>query len=437
MLDYYKENIQFYFILLFWLAAGVVGGPLIFLVLPLSLLLMMKKGMHQELFLGFFFILILSDSELDRLEFAKNLKVVYLLLLTGFLIIEREEFKSSNFLFKIYIPFFLLAIFCLVFTETIFVGFQKTLSYIIMFIIIPKFITKLYKEQGAKALKNIIYFGTTILLIGFVLFFLHKDYVYNDVIKRYMGVFGNPNGLGLYCFLLFTLFFTVNDIYDGLFSRNDKIIIYIVMLSSIIMSNSRNGFISVAILIVFDRFFQKSALLGFIVSFILIISNVMFSEKIPELIKQFGLESFFRLNTLQELSGRAVAWQFAWKNIQHNYFIGKGFGYDEFLMRANYRMLGKLGTQGGVHSSYLSLWLNFGLVGVITYLRSFFLVFFKASKISKLSFSIMYAVLFSAAFEGLFIGSLNPQMIILLMIITIISDEFFIPKEELTLVSIE
>jgi len=322
MLDYYKENIQFYFILLFWLAAGVVGGPLIFLVLPLSLLLMMKKGMHQELFLGFFFILILSDSELDRLEFAKNLKVVYLLLLTGFLIIEREEFKSSNFLFKIYIPFFLLAIFCLVFTETIFVGFQKTLSYIIMFIIIPKFITKLYKEQGAKALKNIIYFGTTILLIGFVLFFLHKDYVYNDVIKRYMGVFGNPNGLGLYCFLLFTLFFTVNDIYDGLFSRNDKIIIYIVMLSSIIMSNSRNGFISVAILIVFDRFFQKSALLGFIVSFILIISNVMFSEKIPELIKQFGLESFFRLNTLQELSGRAVAWQCAWKNIQHNYFIG-------------------------------------------------------------------------------------------------------------------
>jgi len=106
-------------------------------------------------------------------------------------------------------------------------------------------------------------------------------------------------------------------------------------------------------------------------------------------------------------------------------------------MRANYRMLGKLGTQGGVHSSYLSLWLNFGLVGVITYLRSFFLVFFKASKISKLSFSIMYAVLFSAAFEGLFIGSLNPQMIILLMIITIISDEIFIPKEELTLVSIE
>ena len=37
----------------------------------------------------------------------------------------------------------------------------------------------------------------------------------------------------------------------------------------------------------------------------------------------------------------------------------------------------------------------------------------------------MYAVLFSAAFEGLFIGSLNPQMIILLMVITVISDKMY------------
>jgi hypothetical protein len=436
MLDYYKENIQFYFILLFWVIVGIAGGPLIFLILPLSVLLMMKKEMYQELLLGFFFILILSDSELDQLDFAKNLKVVYLLLLTGFLIVEKSEFQSSNFLFKIFIPFFLVALFCLFFTETFFVGFQKSLSYIIMFILIPKFFTKLYRDKGVIVLKNIVYFGTTILLFGFILFVIHREYVYNPIIHRYMGVFGNPNGLGLYCFLLFTFYFTLNDIYEGLFSRNEKIFIYIVMLSSIVMSNSRNGFMSVAILILFDRFFQKSVLLGFIVSFILVLSNIMFSEKIPELIKQFGLESFFRLNTLQELSGRAVAWEFAWKNIQNNYFIGKGFGYDEFLMRANYRMLGKLGTQGGVHSSYLSLWLNFGLIGLITYLRSFFLVFFKSSKTTKLGFSIMYAVLFASTFEGLFIGSLNPQMIILLMTITVISDDVFIPKD-LTALSLE
>jgi hypothetical protein len=41
----------------------------------------------------------------------------------------------------------------------------------------------------------------------------------------------------------------------------------------------------------------------------------------------------------------------------------------------------------------------------------------------------MYAVLFSAAFEGLFIGSLNPQMIILLITITIISDPDFKTEE--------
>ena len=101
-------------------------------------------------------------------------------------------------------------------------------------------------------------------------------------------------------------------------------------------------------------------------------------------------------------------------------------------MRANYVYLEKMGTQGGVHSSYLSLWMNFGLIGLLIYMRSYFLVFIKAIKIRRLSFAVMYAVLFSAAFEGLFIGSLNPDMIVLLMVITLLGDNSF-DKQELEL----
>ena len=425
MLTYLKENIQFYSILFLWIAVGMFGGPLIYLVLPGSVLILKQKGMYEELFIGFFFILILSDSEIPRLEFAKNIKVVYLCLLALFVILDNKEFSPFNSLYKIFIPFFIVTLICLVFSPTFFIGFQKTFSYIIMFFLIPNFITKLHRDNGVRSLKSIIYFGTLMLLLGFVLYIVDKGYAFNSIIGRYNGVFGNPNGLGLYCFLLFTLFFTLNDVYEDLFERREKIFVYLVIMASIIGSNSRNAFISVAILIVFDKFFKKSIFLGIIASIVIIVGNIMISEQIPVLIKAFGLESFFRLNTLTELSGRAVAWQFAWSKIQNNYFIGKGFGYDEFTMRANYKMLSKMGTQGGVHSSYLSLWLNFGLIGALVYLRSFFLVFIKALKISNLSFSIMYAVLFAAAFEGLFIGSLNPQMIILLIIITVISDESF------------
>ena len=315
------------------------------------------------------------------------------------------------------------------FSPSLFVGFQKTFSYILMFILVPNIVTRLFRETGQKFFKNLIYFGTTICLAGFILYAIKKEYAFNAIIGRYNGVFGNPNGLGLYAFLLFALFFTLNDIYENMFTRNEKILIYFAILFSIVFSNSRNAFLSVVILVLFAAIFKKSSFLGLIMSIVLFVVNLLVADYIPILIKQLGLESFFRLHTLQELSGRAVAWQFAWTKIQNNYFISRGFGYDEFTMRANYHMLSRMGTQGGVHSSYLSLWLNFGLVGALLYMRSFFLVFIKAIKINRVSFSIMYAVLFSAAFEGLFIGSLNPQMIILLITITIISDPDFKTEE--------
>lgn len=411
------------------MVVGIVGGPVIYVVLPLTMILMRQKGMWEELFLGFFFILILSDSELNFFVFAKSVKVVYLVLLAIFFVLDLDDFRPLNLLFQQFGVFFLVAIICLFLSPTIFISFQKTFSYILMFILIPNFITRLYRSNGEQFFKNLIYFGTTILIVGFILYFIQPSYAFSSIIHRYNGVFGNPNGLGLYTFLLFALFYTLNDVFENLFTVKEKVIMYSSMLLSIVFSNSRNAFISVVILIVFDRFFKKSSFLGIIFSFILFIASLLISDYIPILIKQMGLESFFRLNTLQELSGRAVAWQFAWSKIQNNYFISRGYGYDEFTMRANYHMLSKMGTQGGVHSSYLSLWLNFGLVGLLVYLRSFLLIFIKAIKINRLSFSIMYAVLFSAAFEGLFIGSLNPQMIILIITMTIISDSGFYEKE--------
>ncbi len=425
MIEYYKENLQFYIILFVWLLVGMVAGPVVYLVLPASLILMRQKGMWEELFIGFFFILILSDSELPVLLFAKNIKIVYLVMLAGFFIKDNEEFRPFSKIHTYFIPFFIIGIICLFFSPSLFIGFQKTFSYILMFILIPNFVTKLYRDHKETFFRNLIFFGATICIAGFLLYFVKKEYAFNAIIGRYNGIFGNPNGLGLYAFLLFALFFTLNDIYEDLFSRLEKGIVYFAILFSIIFSNSRNAFISVVILIVFENFFKRSSFLGIIMSIILFSASLLISDYIPILIRQLGLESFFRLNTLQELSGRAVAWQFAWHKIQNNYFLSRGFGYDEFTMRANYHMLSKMGTQGGVHSSYLSLWLNFGLVGMLVYLRSFFLTFFKAIKINRVSFSIMYAVLFSAAFEGLFIGSLNPQMIILLITITILCDSDF------------
>jgi O-antigen ligase len=81
--------------------------------------------------------------------------------------------------------------------------------------------------------------------------------------------------------------------------------------------------------------------------------------------------------------------------------------------------------EGGVHNSYLILWLNTGLIGVIVYFRSFFLSFFKANKNTKLAFPIMFSVMFSINFEPWLMSSLNPFTIGFLLILTLMTEDIF------------
>ena len=253
MLEYYVKNVQFYIILSVWLVVGMYAGPAIFVVLPFTLFLMRNKGMWEELLIGFFFILILSDSLVPALHFAKNIKIVYLVVLAGFVVLDFEEFAPLNNLYRVFIPFFLIAILCLFFSPSLFIGFQKTFSYILMVVLIPTFMSKFYRDGKEFVFRSIIYFGVTILLAGFVLYFVKRDYAYIALIHRFTGVFGNPNGLGLFAFLLFTLFFTLNDIFEDLFSNRQKIFIYSVIVFSVFLSNSRNAILSVVILVVFEK----------------------------------------------------------------------------------------------------------------------------------------------------------------------------------------
>ena len=82
-------------------------------------------------------------------------------------------------------------------------------------------------------------------------------------------------------------------------------------------------------------------------------------------------------------------------------------------MRRNYDYLERMGHQGGVHNSYLSMWFNVGIVGLLIYFRSFVLLFIKAAKLLPISTAVMFSVLFSVMYESWLVGSLNPYTIIL------------------------
>ena len=82
-----------------------------------------------------------------------------------------------------------------------------------------------------------------------------------------------------------------------------------------------------------------------------------------------------------------------------------------------------MGHHGGVHNSYLTMWFNTGIVGVLVFFRSYFLIFLKANKRAPFAFAIMFSSMFSVMYESWLTGSLNPFTIILLIIITVITED--------------
>ncbi len=433
MIQYYKANIQLFLLLLFWMLVGMYGGPAIYVVLPLTLIIMKQKGLYEELFFGFLFILILSDSLESQLLFAKDIKNIYILALAVFLLFDSKDFQPLNQLYKIFIPFFIFS-YCTIFFSVgdsfFFTSFQKTLSFTFVFLVIPNFVTKLYRENGKEFFKRVIFFCVTALFIGFVLKYIMPSVAFLDVSGRYRGVMGNPNGLGMYSFLLFVLFFIVNDFFPSLFKRGEVILIYFAILYSIILTDSRNAVLAILIFFLFQKFYSMSPFLGFVIFVAIVFAYETISNNLQLIILSTGLGDFFRVNTLEEGSGRYVAWEFAWQQIQHNFFIGKGFSYNEFYMRQHYHELGKLGHQGGIHNSFLTFWMDQGLIGLLIYLRSYILVFIKGAQRTKYAFPILFAFSFTAIFESWLVGSLSAFAFFALVIFTFITSPEIVSESE-------
>ncbi|MDF2437026.1 MAG: hypothetical protein K0Q95_1402 [Bacteroidota bacterium] len=432
MREYYKEHVQMYLLFSLWLLVGIYGGPLIYLILPATLYLLLKKGMYEEILIGYLFILVLSDSSVDSLLFAKNVKNVYIVILSLIFFTQSAGFQPFNKLYRIFIPFFAMALITMMFgfnESFFFTSVQKTISYILSFMVVPNFVAKLFNDEGEDFLRRFIFFLFTVLAVGFLLRLVSPEIALLPE-GRYRGVFGGPNGLGIYCVLSFISFYILTDFFPDLFNKNEKLLMYSAILISIVLCGSRNTVISVLIFYLFQRFFSLSPFLGFLFFLIAVVVSELISSNATAIILSLGLGEYFRTNTIEEGSGRYIAWGFAWKQIQYNFFVGKGFSYNESYMRHHYGELLKLNHQGGIHNSFLTFWFDHGLIGLLIYLRCYILMFIKAAKNTKYAFPILFSISFSAFFESWLVGSLSAFAFLGLFIFTVITSEEMTLKRE-------
>ncbi len=433
MTDYFKESKQLYLILVSWLIIGSLSPVISYALIPLTMVLMYKKGLIEELLIGYVFILILSDNLDTTFEFAKNAKNIYVSLLAVFYFFNLEKFKPVNDLYKIFIPFFIFSCFTMLTSvgEPFFLtSLQKTISFALSFIVVPGYILRLYREQGILIFRNIIFFVLTTLLIGFVLKYMAPSLALIES-GRYRGVMGNPNGIGIYCVLTYIFFFIINKFYPDMFSKNVQIVFLLAVFLSIYFSSSRNSIIAILIFLIFQRFFYLSPFLGFIIFLVIAIVANIVSTNLTQILESLNLSTLFRARTLEDGSGRYIAWEFAWKQIQKNFFVGKGFAYNEYYMRKNYHLLQRMGHQGGIHNSFLTFWMDQGLVGLLIYLRSFLLMFIKGAKKTNYAFPIMFAISFTAIFESWLVGSLSVFAFFSVCIFTVITSGEILPGPSL------
>jgi len=432
LIDYVKSNVSFIAILIVWLLVGIYSAPLSYGLIPLTVIIFKRRDYYAEILIGFFFILMISDSRVKSLAFSVDVKNIYILLLAAFVLFDRKNFTPFQNFHQKYIPFFLVALFCIIYSPYAGTSFSKVLSYFLIILVVPNFVHKAYSVKGVQFFRELIFFGSAMLLIGLVLKYISHDVVY--LADRFRGTLGNPNGLGIFLLMFFLLFSVISEYFKNLFTANEKRVIYFLIFYSLILSASRSALTAIVIFVIFRYLYKASPFIGFIIFIIFLFGYQLITSNIVPIVIALGLEDYFRVDTLKEGSGRIIAWTFAWEQIQYNFFLGRGFGYTEWIFGQYYEILSRKGHQGHAHNTFLTFWLDTGLIGLVLYLQAFLLQFIQAAKQSRSAIPAMYAVLFSVFFESWLTASLNPytiQLVIILTVFTTFKPMEVAPQEEL------
>ncbi len=432
MTDYIKHNWQFIILVILWVVSGIYGGPSYYALIPASLLWLRFQNRTSEILFGLLVITVLSDHWEEHLQWASKIKDIYLLIMTGFLFLNSQAFSYRNMVVTAFIPYLIWIFVPLFRSPDTFTAFQKTVSCVLLYSITPIWIMKVLIEEKEHFLKGLAITMSGLLVYGLFMAFVWPETAF--LAGRLRGVTGNPNSLGLICTLYFALVTMVKSHYPSLFKKQEILIIYALIIISVILSGSRNTIFAILIFYMFSRFFKVSYLLGFSALVIVAVVYQMLISNLPTIISLLGLEQYMRVENLESGSSRLIAWQFVWQWLKYDYLLGHGVGYEPYFFK-NYAPEFLIYYRiGNAHNSWLALWLNTGIIGLVLYAAGLLYRFLSLANRSVYIIPLLYSILFSATFESWLAGVLSPYLLLMLMIITVVAQ---LQPEEQTIPSLK
>jgi len=428
MIQLFLRDKRLYFTLLFWVLVGVFTGPLAFLIIPAHLFILFKKKEWVFVLLGLWLIFTLSDSRQFIFLFSQTVKILMMGLL-GVLFLVASKKKIDFYFFSPFALFFGIAVIAWFNSPIVFDSFMKMSSYALLLLLIPWLVNKAILSDRDSFLIHLVLLGTLVLLTGLMLRVVSPGFVM-FLGDRFSGLLGNPNGLGIYAFMFFALVSVIFTHHSHLFIRKEKLGVYAIILVSLVLSGSRGGMFATLLFILGWFLFSKSKRLGFIVMISLLVSYQLILANLDEIAEALGLEAFLRIETLSSGSGRLVAREFAMAQIRTQYWLGKGFGFAEYLMNLNAEHFKGTEHQGNVHNTYLTIWLDTGLVGLIAFCYGWLIIFIRAARISPILWALLFGLLLSTFVESWLSASLNPFTIQLIIILSLVSNYSFYKEND-------
>lgn len=419
MIDYLKRNIQFIIMITLWVVSGMYGGPSYFLIVPASLLLLRMRNMHSEVIFGLLIITVLSDHWKPHLLWASNVKDIYLLLMFGMFLFNSKDFSYRNMVIGPFIPYLIWIFIPLLRSPDAFTAFQKTISTVLFYSITPIWIIKALAEEKEHFLKGAILTMTALLFYGLFMAVIWPESAY--LMGRFRGVTGNPNSLGIICTVFFAMFTIINAHYKEMFAKWEVAFIYAVILLSVVLSGSRNTIFAILIFYSFARFFKVSYLLGFTAVIVLAVAYQILIANLPAIIAALGLQEYMRVENLEDGSSRLIAWQFTLNHLKQDYLMGHGIGYEVYFFQTYGSDLFFKYHVGNTHNSWLAIWLNTGIIGLILYAGALIYRFVSFASHSVYAIPMLYSVMFSATFESWLAGVLSPYILLMLITLTVIA----------------
>ena len=408
IIDHLQRFKDVYIMLLLWAAMGAFLPKLVVAgIVVLSFLLVLRTRDLSKIFVVFIATLIFSDSRSPTFAFAETAKIGVVVLTLIYIAFNFDLFKSvPNVIFKYFLPFLAFAVLATVWSPDKFTAFQKAFSYGLVYFVLPLlFLKAMVSDKSFK--KDVLVFFFLILSAGLVIHAVNPEFT--SLVGRYRGLLGNPNGLGIFLTVMFPLVFLMGKELGEQFKENRfHFLFYAVFGLSLLLTGSRTSLIAILIFFLFNRLRYLSNTVAFILLITLIFSYEFLLRTVPEFIEFLGLAEYFRLDTIEEGSGRFIAWNFAWQRVQEVFFVGGGFGHAEYVFKEYFAELSKLGHQGNAHNSFLTLWLDTGLIGILLFVTGLIRTSLLAIKNSAYALPVLFSVLFSTYFESWLAASLNP-----------------------------